>query len=190
MSELASEPAATTPAQARVLTAALVLFARHGVGGTSLQMIADEIGVTKAAVYHQFRTKDEIVLAAAEVDLARLAAVLDEAERERTPTKVRDALVRGIVELAIAHRRTMGTILSDPVIGGFFADHAMFRDVMHRLRVDLLGDDAGPEARVRTAMLLAAVSGAVLHPFVVDLDDDVLRDQLLGLVRRFLGLPA
>ena len=30
-------------------------------------MIADELGVTKAAVYHQYKTKDEIVLAAAEV---------------------------------------------------------------------------------------------------------------------------
>ena len=35
-------------------------------------MIADEVGVTKAAVYHQFNTKDEIVLAVAEVELARL----------------------------------------------------------------------------------------------------------------------
>jgi hypothetical protein len=35
-----------------------------GVGGTSLQMIADAIGVTKAAVYHQFNTNEEIVVAA------------------------------------------------------------------------------------------------------------------------------
>ena len=41
----------------------------HGSGGTSLQMIADAIGVTKAAVYHQYRTKDEIILAAAEDEL-------------------------------------------------------------------------------------------------------------------------
>ena len=32
-------------------------------------MIADAIGVTKAAVYHQYRTKDEIILAAAEDEL-------------------------------------------------------------------------------------------------------------------------
>ena len=48
-------------AQGRVIDAALDLFAEHGVGGTSLQMIADEIGVTKAAVYHQFKTKEQIV---------------------------------------------------------------------------------------------------------------------------------
>ena len=45
-------------------------------------MIADEIGVTKAAVYHQYKTKDEIVLAAAESELGRLAAVVEAAETE------------------------------------------------------------------------------------------------------------
>ena len=54
---------ATARAQRRTIDVALELFADHGVGGTSLQMIADALGVTKAAVYHQFRTKDEIVLA-------------------------------------------------------------------------------------------------------------------------------
>ena len=59
------------------------------------------------------------------------------------------------------------------MIVGFFAEHETFRDVMHRLRRLLIGDDAGPEARVRTAMLIAAISGAVMHPFVVGLDDDI-----------------
>ena len=53
-----------------------------------------------------------------------------------------------------------------------------------------MGDDAGADARVRTAMLLAAISGAVMHPLVVDLDDETLRVELLRLARRFLGLPA
>jgi hypothetical protein len=39
-------------------------------------------------------------------------------------------------------------------------------------------------------MLIAAISGAVMHPFVVDLDDETLRAELLRLARRFLGLPS
>jgi AcrR family transcriptional regulator len=182
-------PIALSAAQTRVVTAALELFARHGVGGTSLQMIADEIGVTKAAVYHQYKTKDEIILAAAEAELARLEAVIDAAETESSPKRARDALITGMVDLAVDRRRTTSTILSDPVIVGFFAEHETFREVMHRLRRLLIGDDAGPEARVRTAMLIAATSGAVMHPFVVGLDDDILRAELLRLARRFLGQP-
>ena len=181
---------APSAAQSRIIAAALDLFAHHGVGGTSLQMIADQIGVTKAAVYHQYKTKDEIVLAAAEAELAGLRTVVDAAERERSRKRAREALVAGIVDLAVRRRRTVSTILSDPVIAGFFADHDAFRDVMYRVRRLLIGDDPRAEAGVRTAMLLAAISGAVIHPFVVDLDDDTLHDELLRLARRFLRLPG
>jgi AcrR family transcriptional regulator len=185
-----SRPTALTAAQTRVITAALELFARHGVGGTSLQMIADEIGVTKAAVYHQYKTKDEIILAAAESELRRLESVVEVAENEPSPKRARSSLIGGIVDLAIDRGRSTSTILNDPVIVGFFADHDEFRDVMHRLRHILVGDDTAPETRVRTAMLIAAISGAVMHPFVADLDDDVVRSELLRLARRFLALPG
>jgi AcrR family transcriptional regulator len=91
-------PVKHSAAQLRIITAALDLFSRQGVGGTSLQMIGDEIGVTKAAVYHQYPTKDEIVLAAAEEVLAQLEAVIAVAEAERTPRRQRDQLVVGIVD--------------------------------------------------------------------------------------------
>lgn len=153
-------------------------------------MIADEIGVTKAAVYHQYNTKDEIVLAAAESELRRLELVIGAAEDEPSPKRAREFLIAGIVDLAIDRGRSSSTILSDPVIVAFFADHDEFRDAMHRLRHVLVGDDPAPEARVRTAMLIAAISGAVMHPFVADLDDELVRAELMRLARRFLALPA
>jgi AcrR family transcriptional regulator len=168
-------PGPYTAAQTRIIDAALDLFAEHGVGGTSLQMIADAIGVTKAAVYHQFRTKEEIVVAAAEA--------------EPTPADARDLLVTRIVDLAVERRRMESTLLGDPVIVRFFAHHEPFRQVMGRLYRILLGDAHGPDARVPAAMLTAAIGGAVMHPLVADLDDETLRSQLLHLARRFLDLP-
>lgn len=185
----AAGPSLPSAAQGRIITAALDLFARRGVGGTSLQMIADEIGVTKAAVYHQYKTKDEIILAAAETELAHLEAVITEAESEATPTQAREALVAGMIDLAVTRRRTASTILGDPVIGGFFAEHEGFRVAMRRMRKLLFGDARGVETRVQLAMLIAATSGAVIHPFVVGLDDKTLRTQLLRLTRRFLDMP-
>ncbi|HKS98560.1 MAG TPA: helix-turn-helix domain-containing protein [Rugosimonospora sp.] len=179
-----------TPVKARIINAALDLFAVHGVGGTSLQMIADHIGVTKAAVYHQFKTKDEIVVAAAEAELARLEAVLDAVEQEQpTRADAREELLRRIVDLAVERRRMEGTLVGDPVLNRFFARHDRYRQVMDRLRRLLMGDDAGPEARVPAAMLLAAIGGAAMHPLVADLDEDAMRAQLLRLARRFLDLP-
>src|SRR5215813_10573621 len=103
--EARSGTARYSAAQKRVINAALDLFAEHGVGGTSLQMIADHIGVTKAAVYHQFKTKDEIVLAVAEGELANLEAAVEAAEGETDPGRARDLLVSRIVDLAVERRR-------------------------------------------------------------------------------------
>jgi AcrR family transcriptional regulator len=184
-----SGPAAHSPAQLRIVNAAIELFAAHGVGGTSLQMIADAIGVTKAAVYHQFKTKDEIVLAVGEAELARLEGAINEAEAEPNPARAREVLVTRIVDLAVQRRRMESTLLGDPVIVRFFAHHEPFRRVMDRLYRLLVGDDAATDARVPAAMLTAAIGGAVMHPLVADLDDDTLRSQLLRLARRFLDLP-
>lgn len=177
-------------AQARIVDAAVHLFAENGVGGTSLQMIADAIGVTKAAVYHQFKTKEEIVVAAAEAELARTEAAIDAAEAEPSREQAREALLTQIVDLAVERRRMESTLLGDPVIVRFFAHHEPFRQVMDRLYRLLMGDEAGPEARIPAVMLTAAIGGAVMHPLVVDLDDDTLRSYLLRLARRFLDLPA
>jgi AcrR family transcriptional regulator len=182
-------PTATTPppsvAKARITAASLELFARHGVGGTSLQMIADRVGVTKAAVYHQFKTKDEIVLAAAEAELARIEVVLDKAEAERTRARARQVMLGGIVDFAVEGRRTSNVILSDPVVLRFFSGHERYLRMVDRLNELLMGADNKTDDRVQTVLFMAAISGAVMHPMVADLDDETLRAQLLRLARRF-----
>lgn len=176
-------------AQARIIDAARELFAAHGVGGTSLQMIADAIGVSKAAVYHQYRTKEEIVVAAAEAELADVEAAVALAEAQPDATHARLVLLTRMVELAVSRRRVESSLLADPVIIRYFARHEPFRQVMDRLSSVLIGDDVHSDARVPAAMLTAAIGGAVMHPLVADLDDETLRSQLLRLARRFLDLP-
>ncbi len=182
-------PAGTTPAQARIVDAALKLFAEHGVGGTSLQMIAEEIGVTKAAVYHQYNTKAEIVRAVAEAELDRLEAALDEAETKTGTGARRDAVIVAVVDLAVARRREVSPLLSDPVIGRLYARDKRLLRVLGRLDRLVTGAGSGSESKVATAMLSAAISGAVVHPLVADQDDETLRRHLVRIARRFLELP-
>src|SRR5262249_38201892 len=139
-----SGPGRYSAAQVRIVKAAVELFGEHGVGGTSLQMIADALGVTKAAVYHQFRTKDDIVVAVAEAELARLETALEAAEAESAPARAREVLVARIVDLAVERRHMESTLLGDPVLVRFFAHHEPFRRVMSRLYALLMGD-AGPD---------------------------------------------
>lgn len=175
-------------AQTRVLDAALVLFSEHGVGGTSLQMIADVIGVTKAAVYHQFNTKEEIVLAVVERELARLEPAIEAAEAEPDRPRAVERLMAEVIELAVSRRRAAATLQSDPVVVRFLAEHPPFREMMLRLYGVLLGDDAGPATLVPAALMSAAIGGGVAHPFVQDIDDETLKAELMSFARRFLPL--
>jgi AcrR family transcriptional regulator len=184
---LGSKPRSAT--QTRILTAALDLFAEHGVGATSLQMIADAVGVTKGAIYHQFKTKDEIVFAAIEVELAKLATALDAAEAEPSHARARELVLTQVIDAAVERRRMMSAVQHDPVVVGFLAHHAPFRELMDRLSAVLTGGDASTDSRVRAAMVTAAIGGAVMHPLVADLDDDTLRAQLLDLSLLLLASP-
>lgn len=47
----------------RILDAALGLFTEQGYDGTSLRQIAEKLGVTKAALYYHFQSKEDILLA-------------------------------------------------------------------------------------------------------------------------------
>jgi AcrR family transcriptional regulator len=175
-----------TPPQTRIIDAALVLFAEHGIRGTSLQMIADAIGVTKAAVYHQYNTKDEIVLTVAEVVLTGLEAALTRAEAERSRSRARAVLIAGMIDLAVEQRRMASVLQRDPVMLRFLDEHAPFRRVMQRVNRLLMGDTADSRARVVAATLAAAIAGAVIHPLVLDLDDESLRSHLVRQVRKLL----
>ena len=83
----------------RILDAALRHFAEHGYAGTSIRDLADELGVTKAAVHYHFAAKEQIVLALLEPLLAQLAAVV--VQQAATPAGPRALLlgVRDVLEV-------------------------------------------------------------------------------------------
>jgi AcrR family transcriptional regulator len=170
-------------AQTRILDAALQLIAEHGVGGTSLQMIADAVGVTKAAVYHQFKTKDQIVIALTERELGGLEEALEAAEAHDHRTQAREVLLERVIDVAVERRGAASTLQFDPVIVRLLADHEPFQQFVQRL-YGVLVDDAAEDARVSAAMLSGAIAVGVLHPLVADIDDDTLRTQLLRITHR------
>ncbi|GAB7007573.1 TetR/AcrR family transcriptional regulator [Nocardioides sp. AN3] len=53
----------TTPAQRRILDAAVDAFAEHGFGGTATRDIATRAGRSPAAVYIHYETKEELLFA-------------------------------------------------------------------------------------------------------------------------------
>jgi AcrR family transcriptional regulator len=178
-----------TAAQTRVMDAALKLIAGHGVSGTSLQMIADAMGVTKAAVYRQFKTKEEIVIAITEREMSTLEDAVEAAEAAGHGPRAREVLLDRMIDQAVDRRGIVSALQFDPVIIRLQAEYEPFQRFIERLYAALLGTEAGVEARLHAAMLSSAISVAVMHPLVADVDGDTLRAQLKDMTRRMVGLP-
>ncbi len=190
MSAIAPADHRYSETQRRTIDAAMELFADHGVSGTSFQMIADAVGVTKAAIYHQFKTKDAIVLAVAEVGLSPLEDALAEAELQPTPEAQRTLLLERVIDLAVSRRRWVNALQGDPIMIRLLGTHDPFVDLMARVYMVLMGlADDGPAHRMRIAIVSAAIGAAIVHPLVVDMDDDTVRAELLAVTRRLFDIP-
>ena len=175
-------------ARTRVIEAALALFADHGVNGTSLQMIADHMGVSKASVYYQFHSKDDIVLAVIRpvfADLDQLATAI-EAE-ERGPAR-QEAAITGFVELAVRHRRVTAVFYRDPAIDTLVNSHEECSAINRRLRSVLGLDGADTETRVTMSLVISGVYGSAMDPELQDIPDGELHRILLQSARRLLPI--
>jgi AcrR family transcriptional regulator len=181
------EAASYSTAQTRVLQAALSLFAEHGVGGTSIRMIADAIGVTKAAIYFQFKTKEEIVLAAARLGFAKLEWALEAAEAEESPSRAREFLIRQVIEISLEQRRVNGALQHDPVMLRVLTEHKPFQQMFARMQRLMVGSVLDPKMRMQVAMLSGAIASGTGHSLVADLDDETVRSALLEFARPILA---
>ncbi|MFJ7217227.1 TetR/AcrR family transcriptional regulator [Amycolatopsis sp. NPDC098790] len=175
----------------RLLQTALRLFTEHGVEGTSLQMIADALGVTKAAVYYHFKTKAEITEAVAEPGVRDLdELVLRAAAQKRRGAQV-DLLLEGFVDLVIRHRALVALFSSDPGLVRAIekSAHGGMEGFGQALLGILSGPDPTPSARVNAMVTLTGIAMAGGSPDLARLGDEELRAELLDVGRRLLGRP-
>ena len=92
----------------RILDAAFDVFGRRGIAATSLSEVAATAGLTKGAVYSNFASKDDLVLALMDEHAAgRIQASLDvvgDRDRRRTLADVGAALTAAMRADAAWHR--------------------------------------------------------------------------------------
>src|SRR6201991_524398 len=88
----------------RLIEVAVELFTLHSFAGTSLQMIADELGFTKAAIYHHFRTREQLLSAVLEPMLDELREIVEGAQTRRTAHARAEHMMSGYAALAVRNR--------------------------------------------------------------------------------------
>ncbi|MDC3957032.1 TetR/AcrR family transcriptional regulator [Polyangium jinanense] len=182
---------AVNDTRSRLLATALKLFGEHGMEGTSMQMIADELGVTKAALYYHFKSKDEIAEAVAAPALQEMDQILDEARTKRSRGAQIDHALAGFVDLIVRERTLVGLFNSDPGLQRLIKRTLQARDedLKTKLRTVFAGADPGLADAITVHVMSAGLAMAGGAPEFAGVDDDTLREHLLDAGRRLLGRP-
>jgi AcrR family transcriptional regulator len=167
----------------RLLGVAAELFNTNGLSATSLQMIADRLGVTKPALYHHFRSRDDIVRALMRPVVEDAGAA---ARRfEELPACDRPAAARVFyTDFVVTHRQVIHMV--------FFDRKAMPDDfptavdaLADRVSRALAGSDDPRAVAVGSTLVYGIAALVARRP---DLDDGALRNLVSEVLARLAGL--
>lgn len=144
----------------RIQTVALKLFRERGSERTSLREIAENLDVTKAALYYHFRTKDELIASLAAPFVDGFRELLDAAEQGQDGDMAR-RLVEGYIDLLFDQRPLVAWLRDDFAVQAHSAIGPVLASEGERLRRLLGGADMSFEEQVRVTAALGALSAGV-----------------------------
>jgi AcrR family transcriptional regulator len=174
----------------RLMDVAVRLFSQRSFAGTSLQMIADELGVTKAAVYHHFHTREELLIAIIEPVRTQMRATVEEAEALRGTHARAERMLAAFIDITVRNRALIAVLAVDPGVIDMLRAHFEINDMIER-QLKLLADvQPGPAGVISAGLVLAGIAAATGPNRMVDYDDETLRRHLMEAGRRALGLRA
>ena len=133
-----------TDTRSRVQKVALELFAEQGYEKTSLREIAERLGVTKAALYYHFKSKEDIVHSFTDDYFAELDALLDWAKDQPRGDETRRELL-------------------DRYVGIVLASNEVFR-FLEQNRASVQSMEAGKERFARVRVRLDALVDVLVGP--------------------------
>jgi AcrR family transcriptional regulator len=158
----------------RIQAVALELFIEQGYEATSLREIAERLGVTKAALYYHFKTKEDIVASLVQDRIEALEELLHWAETQPPGPDLRRALIRRYSEeLHTAHHHdTMRFFERNQTALRDHPKSERFREVMLRI-MNVLSDPADP----LTKQLKSSLAIFALHATWFVLRDRTVTDE-------------
>ncbi|HXB48227.1 MAG TPA: TetR/AcrR family transcriptional regulator [Streptosporangiaceae bacterium] len=153
--------------RSRLRELALQLFAEQGYEKTSLREIAERLGVTKAALYYYFKSKEEIVRSLVEDYMAELDELISWGKEQPRSADTRARIVRRYLDI-VTNGAAVFRLLhqNQAVVSSLAAAKGrgeLFRERMDAL-VDLLTEpDAPIHEQVRAASCLMSISFCCMH---------------------------
>lgn len=144
-------------ARTRIQQVALDLFVEEGYDRTSLREIAERVGVTKAALYYHFPAKEDLANSLLEERIATLDALIDWAQRQPDPDRMRPELLRRYEESLHGpdgEARIARFLRRNPLVLDLLPVGRQLRDRFDRILALLAGPDPSPTAHLRRILAL------------------------------------
>jgi len=150
-----------TDTRDRILSVGLRLFAEQGYANTSLREIAEELGVTKAALYFHYRTKEEIITGILRGYIDDIDALLADVRGGPATLAEREQVVRRFAQLQASWGGNLTRMIRQNFTEiGVLPVGAEVKE-SHRRMIEFL---AGPEPTIldqtRAVAALAAIQSA------------------------------
>jgi AcrR family transcriptional regulator len=177
-----------TNTRARIQAIALELFTEQGYEKTSLREIAERLGVTKAALYYHFKSKDDIVISFVQDRIDRLDELIRwAADQPATAAGRQEILGRYLDDFFSGQERAVmrffeqnQTVLKSLTIG------QRMREGMIQMAEILVGPDKSPSAHLRASLALFAVHSSWFTIRGAEITDEERRQAALEVARELL----
>jgi AcrR family transcriptional regulator len=172
----------------RIQAVALELFAEQGYDKTSLREIAERLGVTKAALYYHFRTKEDIVSSLFEDFMEHIDEVVVWAREHAVDHESRAEVIRRYAALLAGP----GEVLIQFVQGNQSAirDLADSHTLFERFRelAHLLTDPEAPlTTQLKNSMALAVLHMGHVAPFELNATAEERKAAALDVALELVG---
>jgi AcrR family transcriptional regulator len=153
----------------RIASLALDRFRAGGFRGTSIADLATALGVSKAAIYYHYRSKEALLHHLIDPLLDAIDACIE----DHTPQTATPRTVRGFLDaylaVLIAHRAVVALLATDVAV----SNHPAISPRLHTQSQQLHAVLAAPDTSVAGTLRAEAALGAIWRPLVADLQVDL-----------------
>ena len=148
-----------TDTRERAVAVALELFTAQGYEKTSLREVAARLGVTKAALYYHYHSKEELLAAVMQSMLAPVDAILAWSAAQQPGAQTRRELLRKLAELVQGPLSDWIRFAQENRLA--LREHADVGEQMQQRMLALLGAMVDPQAELREQVLMVLAPLAV-----------------------------
>lgn len=158
----------------RIQQTAIALFSEHGYERTSLREIAEQLGVTKAALYYHFKTKEDIAASFFDSYAEDVDRICEWGDTQPRDLETRTELLRRYAEIIRSHVPVLKFMQNNQAALTRLDRMSVFRMRQRRLHALLIETDDPLTHRLRAWDAITTLYSAwITYPRIDDSEQEI-----------------